>query len=129
MNVVDLDELEQYDGLLQKIEHEVQKVDREMIKKTVTSSRAIILQTIALIITLVGLAVVAERRMTTIEIKTTTEIERRMEADKALFDAVRDLQISTKGLSESQIRVVTVLDGIDKRHTLEDQRRVVAAGK
>ena len=91
--------------IAEAIKGEVEAVEMSVLKKTFMSNKAIIIQTIALIVTLLGLALAAEHRITVVE----------------------KLQAATSAISENQIRVVTVLDGIDKRHALEDQRRVAAA--
>jgi len=69
-----------------------------------------------LIITLIGLAIAAERRITTVEIKTENEIQIRAQADASLLDAIQKLQTETKELSQSQVRIVTILDVIDRRN-------------
>lgn len=126
MNGVDL---KQYDAHLQKVEDEVVQVEKSILKKTLTSNKAIVLQTIALIVTLVGLAIAAERRITTIEVKTAIETQARVDQDRAMLEAIQRLQDQTKMLSENQVKVVTLLDSIDKRHYLEDERRAIAAKK
>lgn len=90
--------------------------ERETNIKQVSAHKAIVLQTIALIIVLLGLAVAAERRLTTIEVKATQET-----------GAITKLQDAVMLLSNNQIRVVTLLDKIEQRHLLEDQRKAASA--
>jgi hypothetical protein len=100
--------------------------EREPRKKFISPNMAIVLQTIALIIALFGLVVAAERRINTIEMKTAFEIETRSTQDKAMMDAIRGLQEATSQMSGNQVRVVTLLDKIEQRHTLEDQKAKTA---
>lgn len=117
------------DRLHSETEGVVERLEKDMASKTISSNKAVILQTIALIVTLVGLAIAAEKRITTIEVKTAQEIQARLEQDNAMLSAIQKLQDVTSKLSENQVRVVTILETIDKRHNLEDARRAAAAAK
>lgn len=101
---------------IEQLEEEVFEVDRKISTRTIAANKAIVIQTIALIITLIGLAIAAERRITTVEIKTENEIQIRAQADASLLDAIQKLQTETKELSQSQVRIVTILDVIDRRN-------------
>jgi hypothetical protein len=121
MSVLDLEEKDRVEAL-ERVEKEVAEVEKRIVRKTLTSNMAIVLQTVALIITLISLAVAADRRITIIEVKTATEIQARVTQDQVILDAIQRLQDVTKSLSENQVRAITILDVIDKRHALEDQR-------
>jgi len=97
-----------------------------LVGKTISTNKAVILQTLALIVTLVGLAIAAERRITTIEVKTALETQARVDQDQAMLEAIRKLQDATSKLSENQVRVVTILDSIEKRHDRVDTRKSLA---
>jgi uncharacterized protein YbcI len=120
-------QLDQHDKHLDEVaEKAVTKLEGDLVGKTISTNKAVILQTIALIITLVGLAIAAERRITTIEVKTTLETQARVDQDKAMIDAIQKLQDETTKLSNNQVRVVTLLDEIEKRHDRIDQARIRA---
>lgn len=120
--------IEQVDRHIDEVaESVVTKLEGDIVSKTISTNKAVILQTIALIITLVGLAIAAERRITTIEVKTTMETQARIDQDRAMLEAIQKLQDATSRLSENQVRVVTILDGIEKRHALVDTRKATAA--
>jgi hypothetical protein len=90
--------------------------DRETKSRPVATNKGLIIQTILFIITLIGIAVANERRITTIEVRSALET-----------DIVAKLQSVTTLLSDNQIRVVVLLDKIEERHRLEDQRRAADA--
>ena len=105
------------DGVIQ-IGNEVLRMERGISVKTITSTKAIIIQTVALIITLIGFAIAAERRLTTIEVQSANETQIRAQADAYLLESIKKLQDKTELLSENQVRVATILDVIDKRNAV-----------
>lgn len=123
-----MSDLENQEKHIQIIEEEVKVVVRDILARALSANKAVILQTLAIIIALVTLVVAAERRMTTIEVKTTLEIQARVEQDQAMLSAIQRLQDATTSLAENQVRVVTLLDGIEKRHDIADHRKINAAG-
>jgi hypothetical protein len=122
--------LEQHEAHLQRLDGEVEKAEGEVVQvgRSILN-KAVVLQTIALIVTLIGLAIAAERRITTIEVKTSIETQARVDQERAMLEAIQKLQDQTRALSESQVRVVTILDEMNKRLALEDARRVAASKK
>jgi hypothetical protein len=75
---------------------------------------------IAIILTMVGLALAAEHRQTLNE----DAIAANVAAVKVIKDHQDKMDEVISALQMNQIRVVTILDGIDKRHTIEDQKRI-----
>lgn len=122
--------LEQHEAHLQRLDGEVEKAEGEVVQvgRSILN-KAVVLQTIALIVTLIGLAIAAERRITTIEVKTSIETQARVDQERAMLEAIQKLQDQTRALSESQVRVVTILDEMNRRLALEDARRVAASKK
>lgn len=127
MGVLNLEKIERDIANVERevstIHKDVEKMEYGMIKKTLSSNKAIVLQTIALVLVLIGLAVANEHRLTSLEIKQEAETMVRTENDNRMMDAIKALQAVTTNISENQIRVVTILDGIEKRHAVEDGRR------
>ena len=119
-------QLDQHDKHLDEVaDKAVNKLEGDLVGKTISTNRAVILQTLALIVTLVGLAIAAERRITTIEVKSNLETQARVDQDKALYEAIVKLQDATSSLSVNQVRVATILDSIEKRHDLVDRRKII----
>lgn len=75
---------------------------------------------VAIIVTLVSLALAAEHRQTLVEEAVAANVE--------TIKVIKDRQDKTDDLilqiQLNQMKVVTLLDEIDKRHSLEDQKRL-----
>lgn len=110
-------------GDMKEVKTEIKEVGQTIIKKAMSSNRAVVLQTAALIITLLGLAVAAERRITTIEVKSAQEVSARVEQDKMMLEAIRMIQDQNRVTNENQIKIATIIERIERRHDIEDQRR------
>ena len=70
------------------------------------------IQTALLILTILGFAVATEHRFTALEECSKTSAQ-------TLADTVQTLRI----VQNNQVRVLALLDGIEKRHALEDAKR------
>jgi hypothetical protein len=88
----------------------------------ISNTKAIFWQTIALILTIVGLWVAAEHRVTIAEEKISA-----VEHQQLILGKQNEIFVEKiENLSANQVKMVTLLDVIDKRHSLEDQRRALA---
>lgn len=116
-------EIHKVEAEVERVETEVERVEADMKNKNVSSNRAITIQTIMLVVTLVGIAMAAERRLTAheVQMKAETEVRQRIDSDHAqLIKSLQDAQIR---VIENQARVITLLEVVDKRHSLEDSKR------
>jgi cytochrome c biogenesis factor len=83
----------------------------------------IALQTIILVITLIGIAVSADRRVTVVEEQLKAEVAVRNNAVIKHEAIIAKLQENEERLIENQARVMAILEVMDKRHTIEDTRK------
>ncbi len=97
---------------------------KEMVQgRVVGTNKAIFLQTIAVVLSLVGIAIAFEHRVTIVEERTRVEAQQRVAADTVMLRLIEKLQDSNATALQNQARVITLLDVIDKRHSLVDARK------
>lgn len=83
----------------------------------------LIIQTIILVVTLIGIAISADRRVTVVEDTLATETELRKIADANVETILEKLQSNEQKVIENQARVTALLEVTMKRHELEDARK------
>ena len=88
-----------------------------------TNGKAIIVQTIILLVMLFGIAMTAERRITLVETELKNEREIRIAKEIVLMGTIKEIQDNQAKLIEITTRLATLVDVMDKRHTLEDSKK------
>jgi hypothetical protein len=91
-----------------------------------SNHRSILLQTIILVITLFGMAIAADRRVTTVENSLKAEVEIRQINTRQHEDRIKAIESVQASSVANETRLITLIEVIEKRHTLEDQQRVRA---
>jgi hypothetical protein len=108
-------------GLVGAGAHKLKKRRRKM--PTPSPLKSSIIQTGMFVLALLGIAIAAERRMTAVETNYASEHEIRITHEKWMAEVITNMQGEIKELQKAQVRVVTKLDEMDKRHATEDIRR------
>jgi hypothetical protein len=87
------------------------------------NNRAILIQTIILVVTLLSIAIAADRRVTVVEDNLRSEVEVRKTINKQHDAVLEKLQSNEQKVIENQARVAALLEVVVQRHSLEDQRK------
>jgi hypothetical protein len=88
-----------------------------------STNKAVLVQTIILVITLLSIAVAADRRVTSVEGALAAEKAVREVVDKQYGEILKQLQHNQNLTIENQARVTALVDKIEKRHDNEDRRK------